>query len=48
MIAWKKNKSHLPLDPYKVKPVSISFEEDPQFKEKIDKVKNYFLKVNLP
>ena len=44
VIAWKKNKFRLPLDSYKVKPVSISFEEDLQFKEKIHEVKKLFLK----
>ncbi len=44
VIAWKKNKFRLPLSSYKIKPVTISFEEDVQFKEKIDEVKKLFLK----
>jgi hypothetical protein len=44
VIAWKKNKFRLPLSSYKIKPVTISFEEDAQFKEKIDEVKKLFLK----
>jgi radical SAM superfamily enzyme YgiQ (UPF0313 family) len=43
VITWKKNKFRLPLSSYKIKPVTISFEEDIQFKEKIDKVKKLFL-----
>jgi hypothetical protein len=44
VIAWKKNKFRLPLSSYKINPVTISFEEDAQFKEKIDEVKKLFLK----
>jgi hypothetical protein len=43
VITWKKNKFRLPLSFYKIEPVTISFEEDMQFKEKIDKVKKMFL-----